>query len=287
LDLSFSKAMRYLDDRFGCPYRIYHESPGGLTPVATGTIPKPTPGNDLMGTVVGNAVHAAIEEYITDWRNDSTLTPSLVDIRQTALNYIENSWDVDFTARMISDRGRFDVKEWPKIKSRHIAQAKKMMLAFVKHWNVNGFQTMQCYALEEQWQEEPPPPLLNEHLRLYGTIDFCAYDPTNDVYYIVDWKSGHKPKAHFDESQLMCYAYLLHITKKIDYSKMRCQFISMMDGEQSLHHPTAQSQQEFSDWLAYIPYYLEEPDEAREDAQPSYDKCRSCHHRTDCSEAVS
>lgn len=285
MDISFSRAIRYLDDQFGCPYRISLEFPTGLIPVATGRISPPPPGDDLMRTVVGNAVHAAIEAFITQWKGDPTTTPDLQDLRRTAQLYIERSWDPDYTARMISDRGNFDIKEWPSIKSRHFSQANKMMLAFVKQWVASGFQTMQCVALEEMWQEAPPPPLLNPHLRLYGAVDFCAYDSIDDVYYLVDWKSGHKPKAHFDESQLMCYAYLLHVTKNIDYSKMRCQYISMKDGEQSLYTPNEQNQQGFSEWLSYIPYYVNEPDEARDGASPSYDNCKNCRHRTGCTEA--
>lgn len=242
-------------------------------------------GDDLMRTVVGNAVHAAIEIFIAEWKCDPKSTPDLQDLRGAAQSYIENSWDPDYKARMISDRGNFDINDWQSIKSRHFSQANKMMLAFVKQWVAGGFQDMHCIALEEMWQEDPPPPLLNPHIRLYGTIDFCAYDSINDVYYIVDWKSGHKPKSHFDESQLMCYAYLLHSTKGIDYSKMRCQYISMKDGEQSLYTPDTQSQQYFSDWLSYIPYYVEEPDEALEDASPSYENCKNCRHRNDCSVA--
>ena len=151
----FSRAIRYLDDQFDV-HTVFLLNFGWIDSGRNGSVFISSSGDDLMRTVVGNAVHAAIETFITQWKGDPTTTPGFTgDLRRTAQLYIERSWDPDYKARMISDRGNFDIKEWPSIKSRHFSQANKMMLAFLKQWVASGFQSMQCFALEEMWQEGP------------------------------------------------------------------------------------------------------------------------------------
>ena len=66
-------------------------------------------------------------------------------------------------------------------------------------------------------------------IELIGEIDLLVKDE-QEIYYVLDWKSGLPPRTPLGRSQLGIYGFLTHSVHNVPYSNIRCAFVSLKEG---------------------------------------------------------
>lgn len=201
----------------GCPFRlilqINHQGSGNYAGF----------GLHKLHTILGHAIHLAIEEFIDRWKDDPSVTPRVSELVERASSIVNEIWEHQDT--QILDY--FQYVELDEERNHHSEQLRRipeLCRRFCRIWNENGYQYMHYIS-----HEKSESYLFNGKYELSGKIDLLIRDDSG-LYHVIDWKSGIASRVSLGSSQLGIYAYLTHHIHGVDLSDIRCIFVSLKEG---------------------------------------------------------
>lgn len=131
------------------------------------------PGGSSVYAAEGTVAHGIVENALGD--NMIDLRPDVGDI------VTEDGHDITVDQDMLDGADQM------------IAFCEPLRAAAQRYW------VEQRVNLENLWGGNPPEPI-------FGTVDFAAYQKSEDVLYVVDFKYGRIPVSPFDNPQAFAYA---------------------------------------------------------------------------------
>jgi predicted RecB family nuclease len=230
-----------------------------------------------INTILGHAVHKAIESYVDSWRINSNIAPDIETLTVEAKNIVNGIW-TNADTQIYEIINNIEINEGRDYQHEQINKISMMVVRFCRVWNDRGFQNMTYVA-----HETPLIHVYDNNIELSGEPDLIISD-NNGLYYILDWKTGSSSKTSLGRSQLGIYSFLVHKVYSVAYSNIRCSFVSLKDSSSQIREFKNRDLRGLSERLLSIQditnNFTQFPEE--DWAAPNEQNCSNCNYTTPC-----
>lgn len=234
-----------------------------------------------INTILGHAVHSSIEQFIDSWAANPATLPLVDQLIQNAKDMVNAIWD-NASTRVFEIVNNTPINEERNYRREQLNKITGQIQQFCRIWNLQGFQNMTYVSHEDYISHQ-----FNPKFDLCGSIDLVLVDE-NDIFYVLDWKTGSSPSTRLGRSQLGIYAYLTHKEFSVSYDQIRCAFVSLRDGSCQIRPFNDKELTILEKRLEIIDVVMDNvgiiPD--GQWTAPNEQNCLNCNYRDDCTYSI-
>ena len=234
-----------------------------------------------INTILGHAVHSSIEQFIDSWAANPATLPLVNQLIQDAKDMVNAIWD-NARTRVFEIVNNTPINEERNYRREQLNKITGQIQQFCRIWNQQGFQSMTYVSHEDYISHQ-----FNPKFDLCGSIDLVLMDE-NDIFYVLDWKTGSSPSTRLGRSQLGIYAYLAHKEFSVSYNQIRCAFVSLRDGSCQIRSFNDKELNILKKRLEIIDMVIDNVGIIPDDqwAAPNEQNCLNCNYREYCTYSI-
>ena len=247
--------------------------------------------------VFGQIVHDQVERVLGDLF-ESGFIPTIDELEHLTRDHLNEAY-LDSVKRE---------QLWLERPSRHLMLAeiyynKQLPKDEVAHYNERIRPTWEHFLRSETWQllltrgdelsfeqVEDFASIMIGDVRVWVVLDLLLYDQREDLWYIIDWKTGKR--SDDDRMQLVLYAYYVAETFGVPFERIRLRNEYLQTGETSTFTPTEMDRKQlihfFSHSVEDMRHYQKNKATNEPVAIDSFPKteqslqCQYCNYREVC-----